>query len=47
MKVGNKGDGHILNYITILTCKDTKDVITMFPSDEIIIKDKKKEEIER
>ena len=32
---GNKGDGHTLNYITLITMPDTQKTITMFPSDEI------------
>jgi len=32
---GSKGDGHTLNYITLITMPDTQKTITMFPSDEI------------
>ncbi len=34
---GKEGDGHILNYITLITLPNTDTLITMFPSDEIII----------
>ena len=40
---GYNGDGHTLNYITIITCKDTKNIITMFPSDEIQLRERTKE----
>ena len=33
---GNQGDGHILDYITIVTLpNDISKIITMFPSDEV------------
>ena len=48
---GNKGDGHTLNYVTLITMPDTHKPITLFPSDEIrlrnLSKTIEKEEIER
>lgn len=32
---GRMGDGHTLNYVTIITYPDSKKLITMFPSDNI------------
>ena len=40
---GSKGDGHTLDYITIITLPNTKQLITMFPSDEIRLKEKNKD----
>ena len=34
---GKNGDGHILNYVTIVTLPNSNQLITMFPSDEIMI----------
>ena len=34
---GNKGDGHTLNYITLITMPGSQKPITMFPSDKIMI----------
>lgn len=41
---GNKGDGHILDYVTLVTMPDTYKTITLFPSDKIELKDLKREE---
>lgn len=40
---GAKGDNHILDYITMITLPNSDKIITMFPSDEIKIKEKAKE----
>ena len=42
---GKDGDGHVLDYITIVTLPNSNKLITMFPSDELII-DKEKATIE-
>ena len=40
---GFKGDGHQLDYLTVITLPQKRDIITVFPSDGIIgIKDKNK-----
>lgn len=45
---GNQGDGHTLNYVTLLTLPDTQKPVTLFPSDKIQsisrLQDKKDEE---
>ena len=35
---GRKGDGHILDYVTFITLPNSSTVITMFPSDEVVLK---------
>lgn len=37
---GSEGDGHILNYVTLITFPDTEKPITLFPSDKVVIKEK-------
>ena len=40
---GSEGDGHTLNYLTVITLpNDRSKLITMFPSDEVRIKEKDK-----
>ena len=40
---GSEGDGHKLNYLTVITLpNDRSKLITMFPSDEVTIKEKDK-----
>ena len=39
---GRKGDGHILNYVTFIILPNSNNIITLFPSDEIIIRQKEK-----
>ena len=34
---GSDGDGHTLDYVTLITLPNTEKLVTMFPSDEIII----------
>lgn len=34
---GRDGDGHVLNYVTIVTLPNSNRLITMFPSDEIMV----------
>ena len=45
---GSQGDGHILNYVTLLTLPDIQKPVTLFPSDKIQtisrLQDKKDEE---
>jgi len=43
---GSKGDGHQLDYVTIVTKPQKKDLLIMFPSDEIVIEKEKNQEIE-
>lgn len=40
---GNKGDGHKLDYVTLVTMPDTYKTITLFPSDKIELKMPKRE----
>lgn len=37
---GRKGDGHILNYVTFITLPNSNNIITIFPSDEVVLKEK-------
>lgn len=43
---GRKGDGHVLDYVTFITLPNSSNIITMFPSDEVVLRESKKE-IER
>ncbi len=40
---GNKGDGHTLDYVTLVTMPDTYKPITLFPSDKIELRMPKRE----
>ena len=37
---GKKGDGHVLDYVTFITLPNSNDIITLFPSDKIELKEK-------
>jgi len=43
---GKNGDGHILNYVTFITLPNSNDMLTMFPSDEIVLNREKKESLD-
>ena len=40
---GKNGDGHTLDYVTIVTEPNTSNIIAMFPSDEISLSKTDKE----
>ena len=40
---GRKGDGHILDYVTFVTLPNSNNIITMFPSDKVVLREKVKE----
>lgn len=43
---GKNGDGHILDYVTFITLPNSNNILTMFPSDEIVLNREKKESLD-